>query len=175
MSVFVLVPGAGGAAWYWHRVIPELTARGHDAVAVDLPGPDESAGLPEYAEAVTAAIGGRRDVVVVGQSMGAFTAPVACARAPARLLVLVNAMIPRPGETPGEWWGHTGWEPARIAAAEGACGRRLPAAVREWYTLAGAEELLTLEESLRYELLSLAIEEHWDRQQVRAATRQRST
>jgi hypothetical protein len=35
----------------------------------------------------------------------------------------------------------------RIAQAEAACGRRLPAAVREWYTLAGAEELLTLDEN----------------------------
>jgi pimeloyl-ACP methyl ester carboxylesterase len=24
------------------------------------------------------------------------------------MLVLVNAMIPKPGETPGEWWGNTG-------------------------------------------------------------------
>ena len=109
MSLFVLIPGAGGVAWYWHRVVPELRARGHEAVAVGLPGPDESAGLPEYADAVVAAIGGRRDVVVVAQSMGAFTAPVACARSPVRLLVLVNAMIPLPGETAGEWWDHTGW------------------------------------------------------------------
>jgi hypothetical protein len=35
-----------------------------------------------------------------------------------RLLVLVNAMIPLPGETPGDWWGDTGWEPARVAAAQ---------------------------------------------------------
>ena len=118
MSLFVLIPGAGGAAWYWHRVVPELRARGHDAVAVDLPGADESAGLPEYADAAVAAIGGRRDVVVVGQSMGAFTALVTCARIPVRLLILVNAMIPLPGETPGDWWGHTGWEPARVAAAQ---------------------------------------------------------
>ena len=117
MSLFVLIPGAGGAAWYWHRVVPELRARGHEAVAVDLPGADESAGLPEYADTVVAAIGGYRDVVVVGQSMGGFTAPVACARTPVRLLVLVNAMIPLPGETPGDWWDHTGWEQARIAAA----------------------------------------------------------
>ena len=109
--MFVLVPGAGGAAWYWHRVVPELQARGHEAVAVDLPGADESAGLPEYADAVVAAIGGHHDVVVVAQSMGGFTAPVACARAPVRLLILVNAMIPLPGETPGGWWGDTGWEP----------------------------------------------------------------
>jgi hypothetical protein len=32
----------------------------------------------------------------------------------------------------------------QIARAEAACGRRLPAALREWYTLAGAAELLTL-------------------------------
>jgi len=117
LSTFVLIPGAGGAAWYWHRVAGELRARGHEAIAVDLPGADESAGLPQYADAVVAAIAGRRDVVVVGMSMGAFTAPAACARTPVRLLVLVNAMIPLPGETPGDWWGNTGWEPARVAAA----------------------------------------------------------
>jgi pimeloyl-ACP methyl ester carboxylesterase len=118
MSLFVLIPGAGGAAWYWHRVVPELRAHGHEAVALDLPAADESVGLPEYADAVVAAIDGHRDVVVVAQSMGGFSAPVACARTPVRLLVLVNAMIPLPGETPGDWWGHTGWEPARIAAAQ---------------------------------------------------------
>jgi pimeloyl-ACP methyl ester carboxylesterase len=118
MSTFVLIPGAGGAAWYWHRVLPELRARGHEAVAVDLPGADESAGLPEYADAVTAAIDGRPDVVLVAQSMGGFTAPMACTRAPVSMLVLLNAMIPLPGETPGEWWDNTGWAPARIAAAE---------------------------------------------------------
>jgi pimeloyl-ACP methyl ester carboxylesterase len=117
MSLFVLIPGAGGAAWYWHRVVPELRDRGHEAVAVDLPGADETAGLPEYADVVLAAIGDRRDVVVVAQSMGGFTAPVACTRAGVRLLALVNAMIPLPGETAGDWWGDTGWEPARIAAA----------------------------------------------------------
>ena len=117
MSLFVLIPGAGGAAWYWHRIVPELRAHGHEAVALDLPAADESAGLPEYADAAVAAIDGHRDVVVVAQSMGGFTAPVACARISVRLLVLVNAMIPLPGETPGDWWDHTGWEQARIAAA----------------------------------------------------------
>jgi pimeloyl-ACP methyl ester carboxylesterase len=118
MSLFVLIPGAGGAAWYWHLVVPELQARGHDAIAIDLPAADESAGLPEYTDLVLSAIDNRRDVVVVGMSMGAFTAPVVCTRTPVRLLVLVNAMIPLPGETAGDWWGDTGWEPARIAAAQ---------------------------------------------------------
>lgn len=118
MSRFVLIPGAGGAAWYWHRVVPELQARGHETVAVDLPGADESAGLPEYADLVVAAIGDHPDVVVVAQSMGGFTAPMACARASVGLLVLLNAMVPLPGETPGEWWDNTGSSAARLAAAE---------------------------------------------------------
>lgn len=118
MSMFVLIPGAGGAAWYWNRVVPELQARGHDAVAVDLPGADESVGLPEYTDAVVAAIGDHDDVVLVAQSMGGFTAPMVCARVPVDLLVLVNAMIPVPGETPGQWWGNTGSTEARVAAAE---------------------------------------------------------
>ncbi len=118
MSVFVLVPGAGGSAWYWHLVARELAGLGHEAIAVDLPGADDSVGLPEYADAVVAAARDHRDVIMVGQSMGAFTAPATCSRVPARLLVLVNPMIPRPGETPGEWWEHTGWEAARVAAAQ---------------------------------------------------------
>jgi pimeloyl-ACP methyl ester carboxylesterase len=34
------------------------------------------------------------------------------------MLIFVNAMIPRPGETAGEWWQNTGSEEARIAAAQ---------------------------------------------------------
>ena len=82
MSTFVLIPGAGGAASFWSRVVPLLEARGHEAIAVDLPGDDESAGLPEYAGLVTAAIGSRRDVVLVAQSMGGFTAPMVCTARP---------------------------------------------------------------------------------------------
>jgi pimeloyl-ACP methyl ester carboxylesterase len=104
---YVLVPGAGGVAWYWHRVVAELQRRGRTAVAVDLPGDDDTAGLPEYADAVVAQAGSAQDVVLVAQSMGAFTALEVLDRLPVSLLVLVNAMIPLPGETPGEWWGNT--------------------------------------------------------------------
>ena len=55
MSRFVLIPGAGGAGWYWHRVIPLLEAAGHQGVALDLPADDETAGLPEYADLAAAA------------------------------------------------------------------------------------------------------------------------
>jgi pimeloyl-ACP methyl ester carboxylesterase len=117
VSTFVLIPGAGGAAWYWHRVVPLLQDAGHEAIAVDLPGDDERAGLSTYADRVVEAMGGRSDVALVAQSLGGFTAPLVCARARVRLLIFVNAMIPRPGETPGEWWGNTGSEVARTAAA----------------------------------------------------------
>ncbi len=117
MSTFILVPGAGGSAWYWHRVVPLLRDAGHQAIAVDLPGDDESAGLPEYARLVTKAIGDRDDVVLVAQSLGAFTAPMVAAAVPVRSLVFVNAMIPAPGETPGAWWDNTGAPQAREDAA----------------------------------------------------------
>lgn len=111
------MPGAGGAAWYWSRVILLLQRAGHEAVAVDLPGDDENAGLPEYAGLVVAAIGGSEDVVLVAQSLGGFTVPLVCTRVAVRELVFVNAMIPNPGETPGEWWDNTGWLDARESAA----------------------------------------------------------
>ena len=117
MTSFVLIPGAGGAAWYWHRVVPLLRDAGHDAVAVDLPADDETAGLPEYARLALDATGGRDDVVLVAQSLGAFTAPLVATAVALRGLVFVNAMIPVPGETPNDWWEATGWDDARVAAA----------------------------------------------------------
>jgi pimeloyl-ACP methyl ester carboxylesterase len=107
MTSFVLIPGAGGSAWYWHRVVPLLREAGNEAIAVDLPGDDQTAGLPEYASLVTGAIGGRDDVVLVARSPGGFTAPLAAARPGVRALVFVNAMIPVPGETPGSLVGAT--------------------------------------------------------------------
>ncbi|GAA0238098.1 alpha/beta hydrolase [Cryptosporangium japonicum] len=113
MTTFGLVPGAGGSAWYWSRVVPLLEQRGHTAIAVDLPATDDSAGFDEYADVVAAAIGERDDLVLVGQSMGGFTVPLVCDRIPVARLVLVNAMIPTPGESGGEWWTATGQGPAQ--------------------------------------------------------------
>jgi pimeloyl-ACP methyl ester carboxylesterase len=115
---FVLVPGAGGTAWYWHRVLPLLREAGHDAIAVDLPSADPAAGLSAYASVVAKTSAGYHDIVLVAQSMGGFTAPLAAELMPVRTLVLVNAMIPAPGETPGAWSGNTGSSQARTVAAE---------------------------------------------------------
>ena len=112
---FVLVPGAGGSAWYWHLIAPRLREGGHEAVPVELPAADDRAGLPQYAAAVVRAIGERdlRRVILVAQSLAGFTAPLVCQKVPVAMLVLVNAMIPKPGETPGEWWGNTGQAEAK--------------------------------------------------------------
>jgi pimeloyl-ACP methyl ester carboxylesterase len=120
MTTFVLIPGAGGNAEYWKRLVSELERRGHEAIAVDIKQDDPSLGLPEYADIVQRAIGGRRDVVLVAQSLGGFTAPMVASRVPVAMIVLLNAMIPLPGETPGAWWGNTGSSEARYAADEAA-------------------------------------------------------
>jgi pimeloyl-ACP methyl ester carboxylesterase len=113
MATFVLIHGAADSGWFWRLVGAELRERGHDVVAPDLPCEDDSAGLPEYADTVVAAIGDRTDLVVVAQSLGGFTAPLVCDRVPVDLLVLLAAMIPVPGEPPGDWWANTGYEQAR--------------------------------------------------------------
>lgn len=107
---FVLIHGAGSDGWYWHRVAPLLEASGHDLVAPDLPVRDDSAGFDDYARVVLDAARGHSDVVLVAQSLGGFTVPLVAERIGARLLLMVNAMVPFPGESPGDWWSNTGWD-----------------------------------------------------------------
>ena len=111
MATFALIHGGGGSAWDWHLVVPELRGRGHEATAIDLPIEDPSAGWWEHADAVAGAVREQpRPLVVVGHSLGGFTAPLVCARIPVALLVLVAAMIPSPGERFDEWWTRAGYE-----------------------------------------------------------------
>ncbi|HEY6737547.1 MAG TPA: alpha/beta hydrolase [Actinopolymorphaceae bacterium] len=111
-----------GEAWYGHRLEPELRRNGHDVVAVDLPADDDSAGLEEYARVVVDAAetlpGDAGPLVLVAQSMGAFTAPLVCQHVPVDLMVLVAAMSPATGEAPGDWWSNTGQIEAQRAMAE---------------------------------------------------------
>ncbi|MCP2343217.1 alpha/beta hydrolase [Actinomadura rupiterrae] len=118
MSTFVLIHGGGDVGWYWHLVEAELRARGHDVVAPDLPGDDDSHTLTDYADAVVEAVGARRDLVVVGHSFGGFTAPLVAARLPVDVLVLLAGMVPLPGEPPEQWWANTGCQSAVAEQAE---------------------------------------------------------
>ena len=118
MATFVLIHGAGDSAWFWHLVGPELRERGHDGVTMDLPCEDDSAGLAEYADTVVDAIGKRRNLVLVAQSFGGFTAPLVCERVPVDLMVLVAGMVPSPGEKPNDYFTNTGWQPAELGHIE---------------------------------------------------------
>ena len=78
-------------------VVP-IEASGHRAIPVELPAADDLAGLDEYTDAIIEAARDHDNVVLVAQSFGSFGA-LAAAHLDAIALVLVDTMIPRPGET----------------------------------------------------------------------------
>lgn len=118
MAFFLLLPGAGGASFYWRDVVRRLEAAGHEALAVDFPADDPKAGLPEYAAIAASAARGRTNVVLAAQSMGGFTAARVAERIAVKSIVLVNAMIPVPGEKGNAWGKSTGSNEARRARAK---------------------------------------------------------
>lgn len=111
MATYGLIHGGGDSAFHWHLLEPELRARGQETVAMDLPCEDDSAGYGDYADAVVAALGKRErtDLILVAQSLGAFTAPLVCARVPVGLMVLIAGMVPAPGERGDDWGSSTGY------------------------------------------------------------------
>jgi pimeloyl-ACP methyl ester carboxylesterase len=112
---YVLIHGAGDVGWYWHLVEAELHERGHVTVAPDLPGDDDSLTLTDYRDAVVEAVAAVEPPdrwVVVGQSFGAFTAPLVAERLDADVVVFVAGMIPALGEAPDDWWERVGYRQA---------------------------------------------------------------
>jgi pimeloyl-ACP methyl ester carboxylesterase len=91
MATFVLVHGGYHGGWCWRDVVAELERRGHRAIAPDLPCDDPTAGYPEYATAVSAALGPVTDdeVILVGHSLGAFTVPLVSIERPVRRQVFL--------------------------------------------------------------------------------------
>ncbi|HXV92820.1 MAG TPA: alpha/beta fold hydrolase [Pseudonocardia sp.] len=101
MTRIVLVHGAWHDASCWADVLAELSRRGRDAVAVDLPADRPGLGAEDYASTVVAAAGDG-PVLLVGHSLGGLTVPVAAQRlGPERVraLVLLAALVPRPGRS----------------------------------------------------------------------------
>jgi pimeloyl-ACP methyl ester carboxylesterase len=118
MATFALIHGAGDVGWYWHLVASALSDYGHDVVAPDLPCEDDDATLDDYADVVVDAVADRRNLVVVGQSYGAFTAALVADRLVADALVFVAGMVPVPGERPADWWENTGYRRAIAEQAQ---------------------------------------------------------
>jgi hypothetical protein len=111
-ATFVLIPGAGTDPRVYASTIEALGALGRDALAPALPLHDQDARPSDHADAVAAALPRDAELVVVAQSLGAFTGPLVASRVPVAQLILLAPMIPKPGETAGEWWGNTRHEDA---------------------------------------------------------------
>src|ERR1700680_4689248 len=108
MSQFLLVHGASGGAWCWHKLMPELERRGHRALAIDLPGHGEDktplaqVNLAAYAERVADTLKKLPEpAVLIGHSMGGMVISAAAELAPewVRTLVYLCAYLPRDGES----------------------------------------------------------------------------
>jgi pimeloyl-ACP methyl ester carboxylesterase len=109
-TTFVLIPGAGADPRVYGATIEALRELGHEGIAPPLPLEEAAAAPSDHAEAILAALGDPppRSLVVVGQSLGAYSATIAAARLRPARLVLLAPMIPAPGETAGQWWEGTG-------------------------------------------------------------------
>jgi pimeloyl-ACP methyl ester carboxylesterase len=99
IALFALVHGGWHGSWCWERIVPELEARGHDVVTMDLPSDDPAATFEDHADVVAATLAGqyRQDVVVVGHSMGGLAIPLVPARAAVAKLIYLCALVPVPG------------------------------------------------------------------------------
>jgi len=103
MTTFALVHGAWHGAWCWERLPAALEARGHGAVAIDLPAEDLEAGLDEYADVVAAFIAPvQDDVIVVGHSLNGLILPLVAARRPVAAIVYLAAFVPLEGKSMGD-------------------------------------------------------------------------
>lgn len=120
MSKFLLLHGAASTGWLWHRVAAELHDAGYESVSPDLPSADPAADLHTYLDVAHSAADqfGSAPITVVAQSMAGLMAPVLATQRPVERIVLVTAMIPRPGETGMEWWEATGQPEAQRAYLE---------------------------------------------------------
>jgi pimeloyl-ACP methyl ester carboxylesterase len=102
MARFVLVHGAWQGAWCWREMVPRLVAKGHEAIAIDLPGhgedrsPVEATILHDYVGCIREAVSASESrTILVGHSAGAIISQAA-EFAPDRIqgLVYVAALVP---------------------------------------------------------------------------------
>ena len=108
MAIFALVHGAWHGAWCFDRLVPALEAKGHRAVAFDLPGhgadptPRGQVTLDDYVAKVGEVLSGQPEpAVLLGHSMGGIVITQAGeSHAPlVRSLVYLAAFLPRHGES----------------------------------------------------------------------------
>jgi len=107
MVTFVLVHGAWHGSWCWEKLSAHLVARGHRAVAPDLPGhgahvATEPVSLSTYCRHICAILEElQENVVLVGHSMGGSVISQVAEEFPHLIskLIYVCAFLPRNGES----------------------------------------------------------------------------
>lgn len=103
MADFLLIHGSCHGAWCWRDLIPELTAMGHSARAIDLPShgsdptPISDVTLDTCRDTVLDAV--TPDTIVIGHSWGGYPVSAAAEVAPdaMRGLIYVCAYVPQDG------------------------------------------------------------------------------
>lgn len=103
MADFLLVHGSCHGAWCWRDLLPELTALGHTARAIDLPShgsdptPIAEVTLDSCRDAVLKA--SSPETIIVGHSWGGYPISAAAEASPGsmRALIYVCAYVPQSG------------------------------------------------------------------------------
>ncbi len=102
MTTLILLHGAWQGAWSWAALQEDLSLRGIESVAPDLPIDEPDAGIQRYADVVCDAAGGPGDVVIVAHSLAGLVAPVVGERLGARGVIMLAALWPAPGQSARE-------------------------------------------------------------------------
>jgi pimeloyl-ACP methyl ester carboxylesterase len=143
LTSFVLVHGAWHGGWAWSRLLPLLAARGHAAVAPDLPGrgadptPAADITLQRYIDAIASLVAAQDGpVVLVGHSLAGLTISGVAEALPERLAaaVYLAAFLLRDGQSVLDYRrarppsGPTALPGTRIASPDGHSDTLSPAA-----------------------------------------------
>jgi pimeloyl-ACP methyl ester carboxylesterase len=117
MATFALLHGAWHVSSCWDQVLPELRARGHEAVAPELPLHDGTATFADRARpAIESLEHAAGPVVVVGHSMSSAYAPLVADATDGALLVHLCPSLspfPSPPEAPDKFRPELPFPPAR--------------------------------------------------------------
>ena len=133
MASFLLVHGSFQGAWCWRKVVPLLLAKGHEVLAIDLPGhgedrsPPESVTMKDYVDCVVEAIHASTGApILAGHCMGATIIGLAAEFIPDRIraLICVAGLVPANGSSmltsvggfDPEYLAQLAWAPDRRTA-----------------------------------------------------------
>lgn len=112
MSTYLLIHGAWHGGWCWRKIVPLLEAKGHRALAPDLPGHGDdktervTVTLDSYTSRICAIARTQPEqVILVGHSMGgvAITQAAENCRERVGALVYLCAFLPRNGDSLMSW------------------------------------------------------------------------